>query len=517
MRPVDRIATALIVAQCLSVFSAYAAAPDCNGSSQTPWPTRDWEASTPEAEGMDSAALARLVDFVGTYKQDSLLIIRHGKIVVDAYYAPYAPNIRHDLRSVTKSFIGTLTGIEVQQGLLDSVDHPIVDLFPDKHISNVDDAKKAMTVQNMLDMTSGIAWSEDAHTPDEPITQMYKSPDPTEFVLSRPMSDPPGARFYYEGGNPYVLSALITKKAGRDALDFARDELFKPLGISSVRWGDADRQGVTDGESGLNLTPHDMAKLGYLYLHQGSWDGQQIIPSSWVDRVRQGPVTATDGFHYANFWWSLPDRDAFMALGLHSQIILVLPKLDVVAVMTGVLKDDEDFPIPHLIDDVAGAIKSDASLPPNSAAQSLLAASIQEAATEKASPIGATPELAKTISGKSYQLSDNDLHVKTFSLNLVDPNPSWEITTSTQRLDRPTARFGGSIGLDGLFRKSSARYGVNAVKGSWVDDHTFVMERRILGHGEMQRWTLAFDRKKVDVNFESTDGAKAELRGEADE
>ena len=85
---------------------------------------------------MDSAALAQLVDFVGIYKQDSLLIIRHGKIVVDAYYAPYAPNIRHDLRSVTKSFIGTLTGIEVQEGLLDSVDHPIVDLFADKHISN---------------------------------------------------------------------------------------------------------------------------------------------------------------------------------------------------------------------------------------------------------------------------------------------------------------------------------------------------------------------------------------------
>ena len=287
---------------------------------------------------MDLAALAQLVDFVGIYKQDSLLMIRHGKIVADAYYAPYAPNIRHDLRSVTKSFIGTLTGIEVQEGLLDGVDHPIVDLFPDKHISNVDEAKKSITVQNMLDMTSGIAWSEDAYTPDETIIRMYKTPDPTEFVLSQPMSDPPGARFYYNGGNPYVLSALITKKAERDALDFARDELFKPLGISSVRWGEPDAQGVTDGESGLYLAPHDMAKLGYLYLHDGLWDGQQIIPSSWVDRVREGPVTATDGYHYANLWWSLPDRGAFMARGCHSQIILVLPKLDVVAVMTGALK-----------------------------------------------------------------------------------------------------------------------------------------------------------------------------------
>src|SRR3984957_4376700 len=487
-----------------------------NDSSQS-WPTKEWQTSTPEEQGMDSAALAQVVDFVGIYKQDSLLIVRHGKIVVDAYYAPYAPNIRHDLRSVTKSFISTLTGIEVQEGLLHGVDHPIVDLFTDKHISNLDDGKKTITVQNMLDMTSGIAWSEDAYTPDETIIRMYKTPDPTEFVLSQPMSDPPGARFYYNGGNPYVLSALITRKAGRDALDFARDELFKPLGISSVRWAEADAQGVTDGESGLYLAPHDMAKLGYLYLHQGLWDGQQIIPSSWVDRVRQGPVKATYGLHYANLWWSLPDRDAFMALGRHSQIILVLPKLDVVAVTTGVRKDDEYFPTTALIDGIAGAVRSDASLAPDSAGQALLAASIQKAATEQATPVGPAPELAKTISGKSYRLGENDLHVKTFSLNLVDPNPSWEYTSASERLDRPTARFTGPIGIDGLFRKGSARYGIDAVKGSWLDDHTFVVERRILGHGEMQRWTLGFDGKKVNVKFESTDGAKVELHGETNE
>ena len=273
---------------------------------------------------------------------------------------------------------------------------------------------------------------------------------------------------------------------------------------------------MTDGESGLYLTPRDMAKLGYLYLHEGSWDGEQIIPSSWVDRVRQGPVKATDGYHYANFWWSLPERDAFMARGRHSQLILVLPKLDVVAVMTGALKDGY-FPTTDLIDGITGAIKSDAALPPNSAAQSLLAASIEKAATERASPVRPAPELAKAISGKSYRLQDNDLHVKAFSLNLVDPNPSWEYTIATQRLDRPTARFSGPIGLDGLYRKASSRAGIDAVKGSWLDDHTFQVDRRILGQGETQRWTLAFDGDKVDLNFESSDGVKAELHGEAEE
>ena len=514
--PLAQFASALVVIQGLAATPAPANPANCAGSSQTPWPTKDWEASTPEAQGLDSAALARLVDLVGIYKQDSLLIIRHGRIVVDAYYAPYAPNIRHDLRSVTKSFIGTLTAIEVREGLLDSVEEPIVDLFPDRRIANLDAGKKAITVQNMLDMTSGIAWEEHAYSPDETLERMYRTPDPTEFVLSQPMSDPPGARFYYDGGNPYVLSALITEKTGRDALDFARDELFKPLGISSVRWGDSDSQGVTDGESGLYLFPRDMAKLGYLYLHDGSWDGDQIIPSSWVDRVRQGPVPATHGYHYANLWWSLPERDAFMARGRHSQLILVLPKFDAVVVMTGALKVGEYLPTRYLIDGVAEAAKSDAALPADAAAQTLLEASIRKAATERPTPVGPAPELAKAVSGKTYRLDDNPLHLETFSLNLADPNPTWEVTAASGRTDRPATRFTGPIGLDGLFRMTPpSRRGVDAVKGTWLDDHTLVVDRRILGHGETERWTTTFDGDKVDIKFESTDGGKASLHGQA--
>ena len=125
-------------------------------SGETAWPTKAWAVSTPEEQGMQSDALARLVETVGKYPQDSLLIVRHGKIVLDAYYTPYQPNIAHDLRSVTKSVVGTLTAIELRNGQLDSVDHPVIDLFPDKPIQNVDENKKAMTVRHLLDMTSGI-------------------------------------------------------------------------------------------------------------------------------------------------------------------------------------------------------------------------------------------------------------------------------------------------------------------------------------------------------------------------
>ena len=167
------------------------------------------------------------MDFVGIYKQDSLLIIRHGKIVVDAYYAPYAPNIRHDLRSVTKSFISTLTGIEVQERFLDGVDDPIVDLFTDKHISNLDDTKKAITVQNMLDMTSGIAWSEDAYTPDETIIRMTNSG--SHGVCAEPTDVRPAGRALLLQRRQSRPPVRVGHQDGR-----ARRAAFHPTGCSSL-------------------------------------------------------------------------------------------------------------------------------------------------------------------------------------------------------------------------------------------------------------------------------------------
>jgi CubicO group peptidase (beta-lactamase class C family) len=138
---------------CIVASGASFFAPDEQGSSETPWPTKAWQTSTPEEQGLDSGSLARLIETVGTYKQDSLIIIRHGKIVAEAYYAPYVPGISHDLRSVTKSVVSTLTAIELQHGILDSVDLPILDLLSDKRVLNVDESKKAITIQHLLDMT----------------------------------------------------------------------------------------------------------------------------------------------------------------------------------------------------------------------------------------------------------------------------------------------------------------------------------------------------------------------------
>jgi CubicO group peptidase (beta-lactamase class C family) len=435
---------AAVVFVLLLAGSAFAA--------ETPWPTVSWETSTPEGQGMSSGALADLIDTVGTRMQDSLLIERHGRIVAEAYYAPYQPSIPHDLRSVTKSVIGTLTAIEIGEGLLDSANHPVLDLFKDEQIKNIDADKQTMTVQDLLNMTSGIRWQEEHYTPDETIMQMYQASDRTAFVLDQPMSDPPGTKFYYDSGNPYVLSAIITRRSGMNAWDYAKQNLFGPLGITTARWTKPDAQGVTDGEAGLSLDPRDMLKIGYLYLHEGIWDGHQIIPGSWVAYAEAGQVPAKFGLRYANLWWSMPEKGALMALGRHSQRILVLPKYDIVAAMTGYMPDDEYYPVVRLIDDIVAAVRSDQALPPDPIGQSALAASIAAAANGQPVPSGVTPALQETVSGCTYQLDENRFHITTISVRLTGKDPMWVLATNSGKPDAVTDYFPGPLGLDGRFR-----------------------------------------------------------------
>ena len=499
---------AVVVLSLLLAAPAFAAAPL--------WPTVSWQTSTPEQQGMSSGALADLIDTVGTRMQDSLLVERHGMIVAEAYYAPYRGGIPHDLRSVTKSIIGTLTAIEISEGLLDNTNHPVLDLFKDKHIENIDTNKTAMTVQDLLNMTSGLRWHEEHYTPDETIMRMYHAPDPTAFVLDQPMSSPPGTKFYYDSGNPYVLSAIITRRAGMSAWDFAKQKLFGSLGITTAHWGKPDAQGVTDGEAGLWLDPRDMLKIGYLYLHQGMWDGQQIIPASWVTYAEAGKVPATLGLRYANLWWSMPEKGALMALGRHSQRILVLPKYDIVAAMTGYMPDDEYYPAVRLINDIVAAVKSDHALPSNPIGQSALTASIAVAASEQPLPVGGAPPLQDTVSGRTYQLDENRLHITTISLRLTGKDPTYVVATNNGKPGAITHYFAGPLGLDGRFRVAAPQlFGIAAARGRWLSDSSLEVERRILGYGATQRWLLTFDGNDITVHFVDTDGDKALVHGRA--
>ena len=211
------------------------------------------------------------------------------------------------------------------------------------------------------------------------------------------MSDVPGTRFYYNGGNPYVLSALITKKTGKSAFEFAQKELFGPLGIESANWGHTDAQGVTNGESRLSSRLAIWPRSAISIFAEAFGTAKPIIAFVLGRSRERRSVKTYSGFHYANLWWSLPEKGANMAFGHNSQTIIVLPKLDIVAVITGALRPEERYQsrVPRLIDQIASSVKSDQPLPVDPIGQSLLAASLREAANERPSPVGEHPRNGK--------------------------------------------------------------------------------------------------------------------------
>jgi len=487
------------------IFGGVAHAQD---TTESDWPTRQWQTSTPEAQGMDSAALARLIDFGTSRSFDSLLIARHGTIVLDAYYAPYTADIPHAVNSITKAVIGTLTAITYKDGLLDSLNHPALKFFGDRNLVTVDDRKRAITVQHLLDMTSGIDWKEPLGGRPDAAIEMGRSPDWIKFVLDRPMSNAPGEVFNYNSGNTHLLSAILAKLTGMNAGDYAKARLFGPLGITVSNWR-RDPQGVTIGGFGLALLPRDMAKIGYLYLRDGEWEGNALLPPAWVDRTTHATIDMHASFEpelrYSNLFWALPDRRVYMAVGYHGQLIMVFPELDIVAVTTA-----RDYcPVGKLAGYISGAVKSATALPPNPTGANLLANAVLNVSTEKPSEVGATPEIASAVSGKNYKFSANALNVKSLSLSLTDPQPHFELEVFA-----PSFRVGGPIGLDGFYRKSEpTAYGVMAAKGTWLDSRTFLFDLLAPGADVQRKWTLSFDGEKLNLRGKDRDGRDVSIDG----
>jgi CubicO group peptidase (beta-lactamase class C family) len=259
----------------------------------------------------------------------SLLVIRNGYIVSESYFSANQPDTRHELYSCTKSFIATLVGIAIDRGAITRIDQPVVGFFPNRTFKNASPTKSSMTLENLLTMTSGLDWIEG----DPTYRAMYTSRDWVGYVMDSPMRDQPGDQFNYCSGCSHVLSAIVQAKTGRNVRDFAERELFSPLGITGARW-DTDTQGIPIGGWGLQITPRDMAKLGFLYLHGGIWDGRQIVSPEWVQTVTT-QHTPTDGpLGYGYQWWIYPRFDAYTALGRYGQTIFVIPDLNLIVVTT---------------------------------------------------------------------------------------------------------------------------------------------------------------------------------------
>lgn len=505
---VTQVKSRLILSALLSVCALLAAIHPQPARAQStgnvPWPTKEWLVSTPEEQGMDSAELAKLVAYGARNSFDSLLVVRHGQIVTEAYYAPYTGDVPHQIFSSTKAITGTLLGMVYKDGLLDRLDHPVLDFFTDRQVANIDGRKKAMTVQTLLDMTSGLDWDQGFEGgKQQTMFDLARSSNWTQFILDRPMVHSPGEVFNYSNGNPDLVSAIITRLTGELAEDYAREKLFAPLGIVDWHW-ERDPQGLSKGEGMLYLLPRDMAKIGYLYLHHGEWAGTQLLPVGWADilshRLVNVHASNDPNESYSNFIWVFPDRHVYMANGKNGQLIVVFPDLDTVVVTTA--RKQVDYRT--LIDAVSGAVKSESAMPTNSNAVARLANAIRDAAVEKPTPVGPTPEIASAISGKTYEFSENEFGLKSFTLDLAQPRPHFDVEFSLRDPVGSSARYSLPIGLDGFYRKGVPKLSdpgighITEARGTWKDARTFVIDAPVLGYGEQQKLVLTFSGKKLN-------------------
>jgi len=337
------------------------------------WPTSGWQTSTPESQGMDSSVLKTMLETVQTqnYNIDSITVIRNGYLVLDASLFPYRQDSKHIIHSCTKSIVSILIGIAIDQDFIEGIQTPVLEFFPDRTVSNLDPDKKSLTLENLLTMTSGLECRDSYLYRWSGLNEMRGSDDWVQFMLNLPMEAAPGTKFEYCNGASFLLSAIITETTGMSSNEFAEINLFNPLGISDLSWP-INPQGINIGWGELRMLPQDMAKIGYLYLNGGEWDGEQIVPTTWVEDSTRKYISATleDGYGYQ--WW-VDNSGVYLALGYAGQFIFVVPEKELVVVFTSDLSDSDFYTPQNLLNDyiIPAAVSPD-PLPENPAAEAAL-------------------------------------------------------------------------------------------------------------------------------------------------
>jgi CubicO group peptidase (beta-lactamase class C family) len=474
-----------------------------------PWPTEEWQTSTPEAQGMDSALLTAMLE---TIAEDdlpihSILVVRNSYVVLEAYNAPYTADDLHTVYSVTKSVTSALFGIAMDQGYITGIDQSMADFLTDY---TIEDAKKAITLENLLTMSPGFDWPGGMAEPL--LADMTFTDNWIQFMLDRPVRGQPGQLFVYNSGVSNLLAAIVAEASGHTLSDFAQANLFDPLGIDSANWA-SDPQGHELGGFGLQLTPRDMAKIGYLYLNGGQWDGEQVISSGWVSASTQQHIAArplSDGYGY--HWWTNA-RGYYMAIGYGGQYIIVYPPENLVVVFTsatnpGGLPPQETF----LQNNILAAIQSDTPLPENPESQAALGTALERLAIPVPETVPPLPTTAANISGQQYTFDANDFGWESLTLTFADGSDTAELVLNGEAPLR--------IGLDNVWRvndvaDNEAIFAIGfdnilrvdpvagaepmLITGSWQNEDRFVIRIELQGTVNWYQLTLNFDGQDLQI------------------
>jgi CubicO group peptidase (beta-lactamase class C family) len=305
-----------------------------------------WSVSSLQEQGMDTGVIEQVTSKIMS-KQfrgiHSLLIVKNGVLVHEAYFEEYQRNSLHTVYSITKSVSSTLIGLAINQGLMQSVDDAVLSFFPQYSIQ--DSNKQKIKLHHLLTLTSGLLWDEKSYPYSDPRnteTQMVATNDWMKFVLERPTQSDPGAEWVYNTGSVHLLSGIIKHASGMYADEFAEQTLFQPLEIQSYEWN-KDPQGhpCTGGTlQGLRLISRDTAKFGYIFLNKGKWKDLQVVPEAWVEESTQKHVDIDEDSGFGYLWRTgsfIVNENRvphFYAAGYGGQTIHIVPELDLMIVFT---------------------------------------------------------------------------------------------------------------------------------------------------------------------------------------
>lgn len=345
------------------------------------WPTEGWSMSSPEKQGLKSSSFAELTRGIVTGRYghiDHMLVVKNGFLVINEsfsinyveisrgkrtplgcgtdaceteaeasdpfnYIHPsthpyYKGRDVHSLQSVTKSVSATVVGAALHQGLIESLDLSLLSFFGDYDLSKVDARLHSATLKDLLTMRSGIEWHEQDRPLDETNTtvQLEKSADWIQFTLDQPMDAAPGEKWVYNSGGSHLMSGIVKKATGDFIDQFAEKSVFGPLGIRDYHWKKTPK-GYPDTEGGLYLKAEDLAKIGYLYLNKGVWEGTRILDAIFAEQAVAVQVERVNGQgrSYGYQWWRV-DQDGveiWAGLGFGEQYLFVLPEYEMIGVI----------------------------------------------------------------------------------------------------------------------------------------------------------------------------------------
>ena len=468
------------------------------GQNGSYWPGAQWRTATPESQGIDSQALAAVLDQVGEKHLGvhSLLVIRHGYAVLNASFYPYDPAVPHDLASITKTITSTLTGIAVGKGILD-LDRPLLSFFPNERPADPDEQKRLITIRHMLRMESGL---DCGYLPGErELEQMKRSPNWVQFALALPMKYEPGTHAAYCSPGYHLLGSALGAAAGQTELEFATKNLFDPLGIRDVVWP-PDAQGRSHGWGDSHLYPRDVAKLGYLYLHRGEWNGKQIVPAEWVAMSIAPHPADRNGPGGLGYEWGAsngPNGRQFGASGRGGQALIVWPDLDMIVVITAGGNAGQLAPL------IRQAVKSGTALPPAPAAfqklQEKAAAALKSPPAEAIAPL---PALAASISGAVYRFPVNPSRLD--SLSLAFPSA----TTASVTVNYLGEELTFPIGLDGRYALGShgPLHLLGGAMGKWTSENEFQLDLNFVANINHYKLSLRFTGDQMEVTADEASG-----------